>query len=319
MDKHEALQELKRIAFELGHTPSRNEFRSNSSITSHNILKLFGGYTQFLSAAGLEPAKPHRIDNSIFNRNITKHLDEYEPLPDVPAPVYTKFGAYPKIMSISDIHWPFCNRRLIAAFLDRVLELQPDYIFINGDAWDMYSHSKYPRSHNVFTPREEENLSRKFNEDFWVEVRKRAPKAKLIQMMGNHDIRPMKRIIESYPEAEDWVKERLAKMFTFEGVETIFDPRHEYIIGDIAIFHGYRGKLGDHRDYTHFNCINGHTHLGGTVFRKIRNTVLWELNSGLAGDPMSKGLTYTPQKITHWTPGWGEVDEFGPRFVPFAA
>jgi hypothetical protein len=43
--------------------------------------------------------------------------------------------------------------------------------------------------------------------------------------------------------------------------------------------------------------------------------VLFELNSGLAGDPEAKGLTYTPQKITVWTPGFGAINKYGPQFV----
>ena len=98
-------------------------------------------------------------------------------------------------------------------------------------------------------------------------------------------------------------------IFTYRRTE-------ELIIGDIAVFHGYRSQLGAHRDYTLMNCINGHTHKGGAVFRQIRGSVIWELNSGLAGDPEAKGLTYRPQKITDWTPGFGEVDKKGPRFIP---
>ncbi len=134
--------------------------------------------------------------------------------------------------------------------------------------------------------------------------------------MGNHDVRPLKRIMEAYPEAEDWVTEMMKKAFSFDGVETVMDQRQEFKIGNILIFHGYRSKLGEHRDYTHSNTINGHTHRGGVVFRNIGGQCLWELNSGLAGDPESKGLSYTSQKITDWTPGFGAVDKLGPRFIP---
>lgn len=55
---------------------------------------------------------------------------------------------------------------------------------------------------------------------------------------------------------------------------------------------------------------------GGVVFRKIRGQTLWELNAGYMADPHAKGLTYTPQRITHWTEGLGWTDEYGPRFIP---
>jgi hypothetical protein len=180
----------------------------------------------------------------------------------------------------------------------------------------MYSHAKFPRSHNQFTPRDEEQLSRKMNEDFWQDVKRASPRSKCIQMLGNHDARPLKRVLEVYPEAEDWIKERLQKMFTFDGVHTVFNPREEYYLNSNTIlFHGYRSKLGEHRDFTLMNCINGHTHNPGVVFKKIRGASLWELNTGFAGDPQAKGLTYTPQKITQWTQGFGVINKYGPQFI----
>lgn len=313
MNQHDLVSALKSLALELGRTPTRREFESSVRGGGYQLQK-FGGFTALVLAAGLETYEERRsgkkIDNSVFKKDIKRHLEEYSPRVSVERQPYTRIAA------ISDIHFPFENRRVLEAFYRFIEREQPEYVFINGDAWDMYAHSKYPRSHNIFTPREEMDLSRKKNVEFWREVALHAPKTKMIQMMGNHDIRPLKRVLEVYPSAEDWIEQMLKKEFTFDGVETVFDPRQEYMLGDIAIFHGYRGKLGDHRDYTLYNCINGHTHLGGAVFRRIRGQTLWELNSGVAGDPESKGLSYTPQKITHWTPGFGFVDEDGPRFIP---
>jgi hypothetical protein len=91
----------------------------------------------------------------------------------------------------------------------------------------------------------------------------------------------------------------------------------KYFIEDIAFHHGYRSQLGSHRDYMHMNFVGGHTHRGGVVFRNIKNETLWELNCGLAGDPTSKGLSYTSQKMNDWTLGFGAIDEYGPRFISY--
>jgi hypothetical protein len=311
-DKQEALNILRELAMELGRTPSLTEFFQKSGRTKHWITKHFGGFSPMLLSIGIQPMlNAKKIDNTIFQvANLPQFLE------DAPKILPKDKGPAKKIAVISDIHWPFHSQRVVDAFLEFIKIHQPEYVFINGDAWDMYSHGKFPRSHNIFTPREERDLARKHNEEFWVEVKKRCPDAKCVQMLGNHEVRPLKRILEEYPAAEDWLKKALQDEFTFEGVETIFDTRQEYIIGNIAIFHGYRSKLGDHRDYTQYNCIVGHTHRGGTVFKNIRNEILWELNSGLAGDPLQKGLTYTPQRINEWTQGFAYVDEHGPRFIP---
>jgi len=200
--------------------------------------------------------------------------------------------------------------------LEYVGDEKPEYVIINGDGWDMYSHSRFPRSHNVFSPREEQSTSRTLNEQFWLEVKRKHRSAKCYQLLGNHDVRPLKKILDSYPEAEDWVKEKMRELFSFNGVTTIHDPREELFLNkNTAVFHGYRSKLGDHRDYILMNSINGHTHIGGVVVRQIRGVVLWELNSGMAADPNAKGLTYTAQKISNATSGFGGVNKYGPQFI----
>lgn len=311
---HELVTAVRDYALELGRTPTRTEFEEHVKGGNYKLRKA-GGYSTLLQAAGLESetrdGKPTKITNKIFERPLEPHLDAYQPRQTL------KHDPYPRIAVISDIHWPFSNQRVLDAFYAFVEYHKPEYVIINGDAWDLYSHSKYPRSINIYTPREEQELARKGNEEFWRQIKARCPAAQCVQMLGNHDIRPLKRVLETYPAAEDWVEKIMRELFTFDGVKTVFDYREELMLpGNIMVHHGYRSKLGDHRDYSHFNSIVGHTHLGGSVFRKIRGSVLWELNSGVAGDPESKGLAYTPQKITHWTSGFGWVDAYGPRFIP---
>jgi len=310
---HELVSQLKDLALELGRTPTKPEFCGKIAGGHYKVTKL-GGYNVLVKAAGLEPNgnQSQKIDNTIFIKNLATHLEQYEPK----TPPSTCKETFPRIAVISDIHWPFASQKVLDQFYRFIEKHQPEYVIINGDAWDMFSHSKYPRSHNVFTPEVEHQLSREANEVFWQEVKKAVKDAKCFQLLGNHDIRPLRRILEVYPVAEDWISSMLKKLFNFEGVKTIHDVRQELILpGNIAVHHGYRSKLGDHRDYMLQNAIIGHTHLGGVTFRRLRGEVLWELNSGVAGDPESKGLSYTPQKITHWTPGFGWVDEYGPRFI----
>lgn len=315
MDAHELVQSVKSLALTLGRTPTRAEFAKQTRGGNYGIDRTFGTYAALLQAAGLDTYIDRRaqkkIGSEVFTRNLEAHLENYEPKKNI-----ERKKPYPSIAVISDVHWPFCSKRVVDRFLEYVGDVKPTYVLLNGDAWDMYAHTRFPRSHNVFTPRQEEELSRQANLAFWAEAKRRAPEAICNQRMGNHDIRPLKRVLEVYPEAEDWIAEKLKTLFTFPGVTTEMDARQELLIDDdILVFHGYRSKLGDHRDYTMYNAINGHTHVGGVVFRKVRGGVLWEMNSGLAGDPEAKGLTYTPQKITNWTPGFGAIDALGPRFI----
>jgi predicted phosphodiesterase len=310
LEAHELIQALRDKAVELGRVPTATELGHRWAVT-----KAFGGHSELLKAAGMEretqPNQHTKITNAVFERDINQHLASYEPRHYKP-PVYSVTWA-----SISDLHFPFYCKRVVQKFYEYVSKHKPQFVILNGDAWDMYSQSKFPRSHNVFTPREERELCLKLNREFWAEIKKRSPKSQCYQLIGNHDARPLKRILEAVPTAEDWIQEALERDFTFEGVKTIFDPRQELMLDETtACFHGYRSGLGAHRDYTLMNTVNGHTHRGGAVFRQIRNTVLFECNSGFAGDPESKGLSYTPQKITEMTPGFSAGDEYGPRFIP---
>ncbi len=314
MDQHELIAALKDLALELGRTPTRSEFIGRVAGGAYQLTRVFGTYSLMLKAGGLDTyddrRKARKIDGSIFQRDIEQHVEAYKPRE------FSERKPWPKIAILPDVHFPWENKKVLEAFYKFVEVNQPEHIVQIGDLYDAYSHAKFPRSHNQFTPREETDLSRGKAVAMWDAIKKAAPKATRYQILGNHDIRPLKRILEVYPEAEDWIKNEVHKLMTFDGVTTMFDPREELIIGDIAILHGYRSQLGQHRDFTLMNCVTGHSHVGGAVFRQIQGRVLWELNAGFAADPEGKGLTYTSQKLSRWTPGFGWIDSYGPRFVP---
>ena len=312
---HELVAAVKKLAVELERTPTRAELEKSITGGNHKLAKV-GGFSVVLQAAGLQSYNERRtkvkITNEIFEVDLEKHLASYKPRPTYqPKP-------FPTAAIISDIHWPFESEKVVSKFYDYVEENKPEFVIINGDAWDMYSFSKYPRSHNIFMPKDEERLAREKNLKFWQEIQKRSPKSKCVQMMGNHDIRALKRALEVLPVAADWIAEKLKELFTFDNVTTIMDPREEFMLrDDIAVFHGYQTRMGAHRDYTLISCFVGHTHKGGTVFRSLANGAqIWECNSGVAGDPESKGLSYTSQKIHNMTPGFSALDKYGPRFIP---
>lgn len=318
MDEHQLVVAVKNLALELGRTPTRREFESSVRGGAYQLTK-FGSYTVLLQAAGLEsnlPCKPKKIDNSVFVRDIERHLEDYRAKEDakpVPAPQEKLVRG----LFCGDIHFPFSNDKLIEKAVRFAEKEQPSIIVQGGDLYDFLSHGRFARSHNTFTPRQEQELARKKAETFWAEMRKACPDARLVQLWGNHDARPLRKILEVYPEAEDWVGEMVRKMMTFDGVETVEDYRQElFLPGNVMVHHGYLSQLGRHRDYTQMNAIVHHTHTGGVVFRKIRGQTLWELNAGYMADPHAKGLTYTPQRITHWTEGFGWTDEYGARFIP---
>lgn len=318
MDKHYWIVAVKTMAAELGRPPKRSEFMGAHRGADYQVVKLFGSWNNLMMAAEVETYDERRsgrkIDNSIFLRDVESQLEKYKPKSEI-LPAIERFQ---RVLFLGDTHHPFVNQRALEKVYLFAEREKPEVIVQVGDLYDVYSHAKFPRSHNVFTPRQEEELGRRGAETMWAELKKASPKARCVQLWGNHDVRPLKRVLEQYPAAEDWIAERMNQIMSFDGVETLPDSRQELILpGNVMVHHGYMGRPGAHRDYNAgFNFVFGHTHTAHVLYKQIQGQVRWEMNVGFLGDVGSKGLSYTPQKLVQWTVGHGWLDEDGPRFIP---
>lgn len=316
MDVHELVAALKQWIVENGRVPTRGEFCA-AVPGSHYALGKMGGFTPLLHAAGVSSYRDRqargqmseRLTDELFVRPIPDVLASHIPEPQIAQP------QLPHTIIIPDTHFPWVNERVLEAVYKKIQRAKPGLVIQIGDLFDLYSHSRFPKSMNIYKPQEEEQLARAGAEKMWKTIRGIVPEAECVQIKGNHDIRPLKKTLEKQPEIEHVVAKHYDLLMTFDGVTLVSDPRQEYIRGNVEFIHDYRGRIGEHRDYALMNAVCGHIHVGGVSFRKIRGQVLWELNCGLAGDPEAKALGYTPQKITNWTPGYGEIDGDGPRFI----
>jgi UDP-2,3-diacylglucosamine pyrophosphatase LpxH len=220
-----------------------------------------------------------------------------------------------------DIHFPFHHPVILAIAIYMAIKGRYSYICQVGDLYDFYSAAKFPRSQNVFTPRQEKQWSRYYAELFWQTLRKHMPEAEFYQIRGNHDVRPEKRIMEKAAEFEDDIETSQRAHYTFDSVRTIFDAREELVIDDVCVIHGYFSGASDkHARFNLKNIVCGHTHRGNVSY--VRNEghdggAIWEANAGYLANPYSRGLGYTAQKrATNWTWGILPVDQWGPRFIP---
>jgi predicted phosphodiesterase len=220
------------------------------------------------------------------------------------------------ILVIGDTHLPFINASGLRQAENLAKQLKPNVIVQIGDLMDMYSWSKYPRTLNLITPKKELELGMKMAYQMWENLRKASPKSKCYQIYGNHDERPMLRLMEKAPELESLID--FKSIFTFPGVETSNSQRDELIIGDILFQHGFRSKLGDHARHNGMNTVCGHSHKGGVFYMRLGEKTIWELNAGYLAKEDSTPLGYTKQRrISTWTLGVGFIDHLGPRFIPF--
>lgn len=308
---------LKELTSSSGEVPKRSEYINETGFTEWDIKSKFKNYQMLLEAGGLgrEYAKEQRRHRknqlkTIFDKDIGQHLEEHE---QVETRKEYNLG-FKKLIGVGDLHLPFVDKKKLKLAIELIGDEKPDVIVQCGDLYDMFGQSRFPASLNVYTPKDEMNLARKMANDFWTKAQKASTKAKCFQILGNHCIRPLKRLLEKAPELEIFFS--IEPYFKFDGVTSVLDPREELYIDDVCIIHGYFGKLGDHMRYNVMNVICGHTHKGGTVFKRYKDKVFWELNCGFLADERSKGLGYTQQKQTAWTHGVGMVDSKGPRFIP---
>lgn len=225
-----------------------------------------------------------------------------------------------KILVVGDLHFPAHHKPTVRKILAAIKREQPTHILQIGDLYDQYCFSRF-NTKNITTSIREIKSARACGDHFWRTVRALAPRAKCTQLLGNHDIRLLKRIQEKIPEAYEFVKTAANEtLYTFEKVETIYDDRAEIYIGGINFHHGHRSRLGDHMRYNGESVVRGHSHCGGVIYEQRKGRILWELNVGHGADEKNEYLRYRPTDFSKWTTGYGLItwkDGVAcPQFIP---
>lgn len=223
------------------------------------------------------------------------------------------------VVVLGDCHGPFHSGAAIKRAIEIAKELYDNnpkntVVCQVGDLFDALSHSKFPKSMNAMTPKQEMDKARDFGENLWLSIKKACPKAQCFQLLGNHDIRPYKRILERYPEAESMLS--LRELYEFPGVETVHDYRDPLIIDDVLYTHGFLGGVGRHLNYFQRSVVFGHLHTAHIHYQKRKDGLHFEMTVGYLADPKSIALSYTPTTFSKWVQGIGVIDQYGPRFIP---
>lgn len=217
------------------------------------------------------------------------------------------------------MHLPYQNRKAVHLALLALKKEKPNYVVQLGDLYDQYSFSRFTRK-NLELPEAELKRGHIDAKDFWNSVKRNAPSAKCFQLLGNHDVRLIKRVQDKLPEAQDLVRRSIMELYRFKGVQTIEDDRDVLKISNVAFHHGYLSKLGDHMRYLGQSTVVGHSHVGGAVFEQRAGRTIWELNAGYLADESEEPLRYRPTKTSKWTLGYGLIEDKGgvlcPQFIP---
>jgi UDP-2,3-diacylglucosamine pyrophosphatase LpxH len=220
-----------------------------------------------------------------------------------------------RTLVIPDQHFPFVNQDHLASVVSAAKELKPTFIVNVGDTYDMYSFSRFARSMDVVTPREELRQGREMAECMWADLQKAAPKALCFQVLGNHEERIRKRIMDRAPEYEAILERPISELTEFSKVTSLGSSKSELVINDTVFIHGWSTTPGFHVRYFLQNVVHGHTHRGGVSYVAVKGKTLFELDCGFIADADSLPLEYRETKTSSWHPGFGFIDKFGPRFI----
>jgi hypothetical protein len=307
-EAHLVIADIVRVAQELGRTPSRREYLQRGG--THSFERVFGSWAAARQAAGLEPEKePSRKD--IIKKAFTV------PLESLTAVSQRRFlelpGINKQVMSFGDKHAPWACHETASLGIALAEKIQPTHIVQVGDARDNFAvGNRHPHTRLSYNPKEELDKGTEYLEWFWKSIRKAAPKAQCFQILGNHDSRPLKRILEAAPDLE--ILMDITRFYRFEGVHLVEDPREVLKIGNTAYIHGYR-KHGEHMRDLGCNVVHGHTHSAGIIYKKHEGKLLWEMDVATCAMGDSLAMSYTPMKLDKMIQGIGFEDDYGPRFI----
>ena len=312
------LKELKRVAVELGHAPSRQEYRklSNGIYSSSSIESIFGTWSNALNACGLdnqtEKQSKKKQVNDFFYRDVKEFWNNHK---ENQRGVKIDLGKLTPTIIIPDLHCPWIHQPSLDQVYLLIEKLKPKRVIQIGDAYDFFSYSAFPKSQIKFTPNEEVDLARKQLEDMWERIGVIVPRAEKFQMLGNHSLRPMKRLIESgLGHLERFMD--FKSIFTFDDVKTQYDTRTPIIFDGIAYTHGHLSGLGRHRYSIDFNVVHGHDHQLTLVQNLVNSELKFEMSCGYLGDPSATCFGYMPLKENNWRRGCGYISEYGPVPIP---
>jgi hypothetical protein len=211
------------------------------------------------------------------------------------------------IALLGDTHHHWADRLAIRRCVERVRRRKPGRIVQVGDLYDRRSWSRHFPSRDLESPREEATKARAHAEEMWSRLLGASPRAEGLQLLGNHDVFPLKRSWERYPEAETPIREWITREMAFPGVQTAATDRDVLELGEgWYVTHGWTSR-GKHAQALGRNVVVGHTHTAGLEFQK--NARVWEANVGWLGDWEAPPFWYTPARTNQWTSGIGWLDD----------
>lgn len=205
-------------------------------------------------------------------------------------------------LAFSDNHyWPGIVTTAHKAVVRFAKELQPDFLFELGDAFDGARASRWPRIGWDSTPTLKDELFA--CQERMTEIEDAAPKAKKFWTLGNHDGRFETKLAQSSPEYEgihgfslkdhfpDWMP--CWRVDINEGQQDHTILKHRWKGGEHSTHNNVKGA------WTHF--AHGHDHSGKITWYTSARGTFYGMNCGTLAEPDEvQFVNYTEDNPKNW-------------------
>jgi len=168
-----------------------------------------------------------------------------------------------KTLVLSDIHFPFENTNALHRAMELGVKEKVEQIILLGDIIDFHSISRFkkdPQSRNL-----KKELQR--TRQFFFRLRHLFPKAKIVFMAGNHELRLTAYLWDKAEEFSDLEELTLASLLHFKKYDIINNVKDTLKIGDLTLLHGHtlKGTLSTYPSRTGYiaaktSILFGHCH-----------------------------------------------------------
>lgn len=224
------------------------------------------------------------------------------------------------VVVFPDIHFGHADKGAISAILRMCKDYQPDEVIQLGDLIDAKALGRWPKS-----PEDLNGLQEEFDEarTFWANVKTICPKAKLVQLEGNHEHRLQKCLWEraGLHSLRDLTVPNLMKLHEF-GVH--YYKRHEryWISKDLKLLAMHGNQTNAYGGYSAKNEVDkrGVNFIAGHVHRLALSQKSTELETLLGIEcghlTLPSHTEWLEGKVANWQQGFVVLHLFPTWFHP---
>jgi hypothetical protein len=298
---------------------TRSLHETHGRYTEHTVKKYFGGYGAAKHVLGITDVikvKLNRIRSqeviteSIF-KQFGEEMDVYKDKYQIPDP-----GDELTLVVVSDMHDFMCDPFVRRSLIERVSDIKPEIICLNGDIFDVYEFS----THNKEEGWSNLGKSLQWGSELFADFRKASPNSQIDLIQGNHELRIQKRIAEN-PELREMAKAAKLSISSFLrlddygvnyiGINNISGPdRTKYRTAPMEVANKFYFEtvLADHYPSginDEVPGFNGHHHVYESTSKY--NRTYGQYNWVQLGGAHIKKATYT-EAAKKWSNGFMTVE-----------